>query len=263
MQKSRVLEKLRSGNPVLCTKANFKDPAIIELIGLIGFDCVWLCQEHLWTNSETLYSLITSARLTGMDSMVRIEKNDYTSAIKPLEMGAKGIMVPHIKSVEEAKFWIEATRFYPIGRRGLDGVNADADWGLMNLNDYLEFSNRETFLVFQIEDPEIIPHIEDIAKLPGVDILFVGIGDLSQALGFPGDLEKPEIWEVLKNVAETAKKYRKFAGAPGINIERTEKLLDIGYLFITNGADVIFLRDSFLKLKKDYESIGFTFGGLK
>lgn len=263
MQKSKVLEKLSKGEPVLCTKANFKDPAIIELIGLIGFDCIWICQEHLWADKETLYSMITSARLTGMDSMVRIEKNGYTSAIKPLEMGAKGIMVPHIKSVEEAKFWIESTRFFPIGRRGLDGVNADADWGLMDLNNYLEFSNRETFLAFQIEDLEVIPYIEDIAKLPGVDILFVGIGDLSQALGFPGELDRPEIWEILKRVGDVARKYEKFAGAPGINIERTKRLLDLGYLFITNGADVIFLKDSFLKLKKDYESIGFNFGGMK
>ncbi len=263
MQKSRVLEKLRRGEPVLCTKANFKDPAIIELIGLIGFDCIWICQEHLWSDQETLYSMITSARLTSMDSMVRIGKSGYTSAIKPLEMGAKGIMVPHIRSLEEAKFWIETTRFFPIGRRGLDGVNADADWGLMNLSDYLEFSNRETFLAFQIEDPEVIPYIEDIAKLPGFDIFFVGIGDLSQALGFPGELDRAEIWEVLKRVGNVAKKYGKFVGAPGINTEKTKRLLDLGYLFITNGADIIFLRDSFLKLKREYEGIGFSFGGIR
>jgi len=263
MERSRVLEKLRAGKPVLCTKTNFKDPAIVELIGLIGFDCIWICQEHLWADKETLYSMIASARLTGMDSMVRIEKSGYASAIKPLEMGAKGIMIPHIRSVEEAKFWIEATRFFPIGRRGLDGVNADADWGLMDLHKYMDFSNKETFVVFQVEDPEVLPYIDDIGKLPGFDVLFVGIGDLSQALGFPGELDRSEIWEVLKKIADIAKRYGKFAGAPGITVERTKKLLDLGYLFITNGADVIFLRDSFLRLKKDYEGIGFTFGGLQ
>lgn len=260
MDKSRVLEKLRKGSPVLCTKTNFRDPAIVELIGLIGFDCIWICQEHLWYNKETVFNMINASRVTGMDSMIRIDKTGYTSVIQPLEMGAKGIMVPHIKSVEEAKFWIESARFAPIGRRGLDGVNADADWGLLDLRSYLNHSNKETFLVFQIEDPEVLPYLEDIAKLPGYDILFVGVGDLSHSLGFPGEFDRTEIWDILKRVASIAKKYGKIAGTPGINKERTEKLLDLGYLFITAGADILFLKDSFLKLRREYEGIGFTFG---
>jgi len=262
MNKSKVLEKLRKGEPVLCAASNFKDPAIVELIGLIGFDCIWICQEHLWRNKETIFNMITAARATGMDSMIRIDKTGYTSAIQPLEMGAKGIMVPHIKSAEEAKFWIESSRFSPIGRRGLDGANADADWSLMDLNTYLEFSNRETFLALQIEDPEVLPYLEDIAKLPGFDILFVGVGDLTYSLGFPGEFERDEVWKILKDVVNVAKKYGKIAGTPGVTMERTKKLLDLGYLFISAGADVLFLRNSFLKLRRDYESIGFTFGGI-
>lgn len=259
MKKSKVLEKLRKGKPVLCAKTNFNEPAIIEQIGLIGFDCVWLCREHLWANDETLANIIRAARSTDMDAMVRIGKESYISAIRPMEMGAKGIMVPHILSVEEAKSWIRATRFYPEGRRGIDGVNADADWGLSNFKDYLKFSNQETFLVFQIEDPEILPKIEEIAQLPNFEILFVGIGDLSHSLGFPGEIERKEIWEVLEKVGKICQKYGKFAGAPGVSPSYTKKLLDLGYLFVSNGADILFLRDGFLKLKENYEKIGFSF----
>ncbi|HHV62687.1 MAG TPA: aldolase [Firmicutes bacterium] len=259
MQKSRVLAKLREGKPVLCTKTNFNEPAIVEMVGLIGFDCLWICQEHLWTNDETLANMVRAARITGMDTLVRIGKAGYSSAIRPMEMGVKGIMVPHVLSVEEAKAWVRATRFFPIGRRGIDGVNADADWGLMNFKDYLKFSNEETFLAFQIEDPEILPYLEDVAQIPGLDILFVGIADMSQGLGFPGDIDRPEIWDVLKKVGEVARKYGKFAGAPGVSPEWTRKLLDMGYLFISNGADIIYLRDAFLKLREDYEKLGFSF----
>ena len=263
MQESRVLKKLREGKPVLCTKTNFNDPGIVEQIGLIGFDCIWLCQEHLWSNKETLANMILAARATNMDVMVRIEKNGYPSIFPILEMGAKGIMVPHVISPEEAKEWIKAAKFHPLGRRGIDGVNADADWGLADFQDYLKFSNEQTFLAFEIEDKEAIDSLEEIASLPGFEILFVGIGDLSQSMGFPGEIKHPKIIKVLEKVAKIARKYHKFASAPGISPEWTKKLLKMGYLFITGGADIIFLKDCFSKLRQDYEKIGFSFGRQK
>lgn len=259
MQKSRVLAKLRKGQPVLCTKTNFNEAAIVEMVGLMGFDCLWICQEHLWANPETLAGMITAGRATGMDVMVRIAKAGYSSAIRPLEMGAKGLMVPHILSTKDAETWVKATRFFPIGRRGLDGVNADADWGLMSFSDYMRFSNEETFLAVQIEDPEALCSLEEIVSIPGVDIIFVGIGDLSHSLGFPGDVERPEIWDILNMVAQISRKHGKFAGAPGISLEWSKKLLDLGYLFISNGADIILLRDAFLRLREDYRRLGFSF----
>ncbi len=257
MLESKVLIKLREGKPVLCTKINFKDPGIIEMIGLIGFDCVWLCKEHLWFNDETLANMILAARSTGMDSMVRIEKGNYYYSLKPLEMGAKGIMVPHVTTAEQAKEIVKVMRFGPIGRRGIDGVNADSGWMSIKFEDYLSFSNRETFISLQIEDPEAIENIEEIASVPGYDILFVGPGDLSVAMGIPGDVDNKEIWAVIEKIGKIANKYGKIAGTVAFNPERAKKLLDMGYLFLSAGADIIFLRKSFLKLKNDYMEIGF------
>ena len=257
MLESKVLRKLRAGQPVLCTKTNFKDPGIIEMVGLIGFDCVWLCREHLWFNDETLANMVLAARSTGMDSMVRIERYNNFSALKPLEMGTKGIMAPHIVTAEQAKKVVRAMRFYPIGRRGIDGVNADSGWMSIEFRKYLKFSNRETFIALQIEDPEAIDNLEEIASIPGYDILFVGPGDLGVSMGIPGDLENKEIWNVIKKVGKIANKYGKFAGTVSIYPERAKRLLDLGYLFLTAGADIIFLRESFLKLKSEYEDLGF------
>jgi len=259
MHKSKVLAKLRKGEPVLCTKTNFSDPSIIELIGTLGFDCIWICKEHIWTNDETIANMVRAARSTNMDTMVRIQKACYSSAITQLEMGAKGIMVPHVNTAEEAEFWVKSTKFYPEGRRGIDGVNADSGWMSMEFKEYLKFSNKETFIAVQIEDPEAIPNIEEIASVPNLDMIFVGIGDLSVSMGFEGDINRREIWDVLEKVGKVAKEKNIFAGTPGISIERTKKLIDMGFLFITNGADIIYLRNSFSNLKKEYEEIGFNF----
>lgn len=259
MLESKVLKKMKEKKPVLCVKTNFNDPNIIELMGLMGFDCVWICKEHLWANDETMAHMIMAARCTGMDALVRIEKASYVSAIRYLEMGAKGIMVPHVTSCDEASQWVKNTKFYPIGRRGIDGANADSGWMSMEFTEYLKFSNKETFLVVQIEDPEAIPNIEKIAQVPNLDMIFVGIGDLSTSLGFPREIDRKEIWNVLERVAKAADKYGVFIGAPGVSKEYTKRLIDMGYLFIANGADVVFLRNSFSKLKEEYRELGFSF----
>ncbi len=261
MQKSRVLEKLRAGKPALCTKVNFIDPSIVEMVGAIGFDCLWICNEHLWQNPETLANMIRAARLTDMDAMVRIAKAGYPSAIKPYEMGAKGIMVPHVLSVDEAKFWIRSSKFQPEGRRALDGVNVDANWALETMTEYLTFSNRENFLALQIEDPEVLPMMEDIAQLDNFDILFFGPGDLAHGMGLDLTKKNKEIWKLTEKMGKICNKHGKIAGTPASSPEHAKNLLDAGYLFISSGADLIFLRDAFLKLREDYMKLGFMIQG--
>jgi 4-hydroxy-2-oxoheptanedioate aldolase len=257
MLESKVLNKLRSGGLVLCTTSIFNDPGIVEMVGLIGFDCVWLCREHFWANDETLATLVLAARSAGMDSMIRIEKENYYSIPRLLEMGAKGIMVPHVTSADQARQIVKAAKFSPVGRRGVTGAGADSGWMSIEFKEYLKFSNKETFIVLQIEDPEAINNIEEIASVPGYDILFVGPADLSVSMGIPADFENKEIWKVIEKVGKAANKYGKFAGTPSLYPEYAKKLIDLGLLFFTAGSDVQFLRESFLKLNNDYKKIGF------
>ena len=81
MLESKVLRKLRAGQPVLCTKGQFSDPTIVELIGLMGFDCIWFCREHLAHNDETIANMVRTARGTGMDSLVRIERTRFLNIL--------------------------------------------------------------------------------------------------------------------------------------------------------------------------------------
>ena len=261
MNNSRVLDKLRRGEPALCVKTGFNDPGIVELIGTFGFDCIWLCQEHMWANPQTLASQVLAARATGTDAMVRIDKSGPSSAFRPLEMGAQGLMVPHIRSVEEAKTWIDAMRFPPLGNRGLDGVNADTDWGSCTLAEYLKHASKETFLLLQLEDPVAFQHLGAIADLDGFDVIFVGIGDLSLRLGCPGDFQNEELWEIVEHVAKVAIQHGKTPGIPGISPAFTKRVLDLGYRFITSGADLRFIRQGYTQLQEDFGELGFTFAG--
>ena len=236
--KSRVLEKLRNGEYVYSMKFNFETSRGIEIAGLTGFDCAWVCQEHIATDASLMERQILAAKATGLDLMVRVPRGSYSDLVKPLELDAAGIMVPHVMSAEDARNIARQTRFYPIGRRAMDGGNADGMFCLLPNDEYYRFVNENRFVLIQIEDREALDELDEICSVPGIDIIFFGPGDFSQSLGKPGDLNCPEVADARKRVAECALKHGKFAGTVG-SAEMLPMLHGLGYQLVNLGADVV------------------------
>src|SRR5690606_7694970 len=171
-----------------------------------------------------------------------VPRGSYSDYVKPLEMDATGILVPHVMGVEDARKVIHMTRFHPIGRRPIDGGNADGAYTALDFNAYLESANRERFVVLQIEDPEPLDELEEIAQLEGFDMLFFGPGDFSQGIGAPGQWNHPLLIETRRRVAEVANRYGKYAATVGTSANLGE-LVDMGYHFVSVGADVVGLKN--------------------
>lgn len=240
MRPGRVLRKLRNGEVALCTKMNLADPRAAEIIAMSGFDCIWTCQEHVGNDYRTIQELILAAKAYDCDLLCRVPKGSYSDYIRPLELDAAGIMVPHLMSLHEAKEIVRMTRFHPIGRRPLDSGNADGKYCRVPLVKYLEQSNRERFVVLQIEDPEPLDQLDEIAALDGYDMLFFGPGDFSHSIGDPGNFANPLVLETQRRIAAIANKHGKFAGTVG-NLDNYGKLVEMGYRFLSIGADVLAL----------------------
>ncbi|MBL9202418.1 MAG: hypothetical protein JNL39_18045 [Opitutaceae bacterium] len=214
MSPSRVRQKLAAGETILTAKSCYAEPELVELIASAGFDAVWICLEHKRLDPAVVYSLIQACRLGGADALMRVKPANYTDVLWLLESGARGLMLPRVRHPDEVRAVIDAMKFHPAGRRGCDPIHADAALGRAPLADYLATANRETFLVVQIEEPEVLPHIDAIAALPGVDALFVGPGDLALGFGRPGAADDPEILRVVKEVAAACQRHGKRAGLP-------------------------------------------------
>lgn len=250
MVNSRVLQKLRAGEIVrVVSVTRVTDSWLAEVIGRVGFDVIWLDLEHRAFGYEVIDPMALACRATGIDLMVRVRKTGYTDAMRALEFGGNGIMVPHCRSVEEARQWVEWTRFPPLGKRGFDGSGADADYMLADPLEHLRHRNAETFLVVQIEDREALDCVDGIAAVEGVDILFVGIGDLSISLGHPMQAGHPDVQRAIDRVAEAAARHGKWWGIPTGTPDAAQAYADRGARFITCGGDHIFLvngyRDAF------------------
>jgi len=238
MRPSRVLKKLRAGKVVNCFKINLADARACEIAAAHGFDCLWCGMEHIPNDWSAIEKQILAAKCYDVDVVCRVARGSYSDYIRPLEMDAAGIMVPHVMSVEDAKNVVRMTRFQPIGRRPLDGGNADGCYCSIPLADYVRQANEERFVILQIEDPEPLEELEAIAQLPGYDLLFFGPGDFSHAIGAPGQMDHPLVAETRRRIAMVANRYGKFAGTVA-GPENRQELVEMGYRFIGIGADVV------------------------
>ena len=237
MRPSRVLRKLRAGEVVSCFNVHF-DPQVTDIAGRTGFDCVWIDKEHMAQDWSSVQMHIWAAKSNDMDIMVRVSRGSYSDYIQPLELDAAGIMVPHVMGIDDARRVVQMTRFHPIGRRPLDGGNADGGYATIDYADYLPQTNKGRFVSLQIEDPEPLDDLDAIAALDGIDMLFFGPADFSQGIGVPGEWNHPKLIDARRRVAEVAVKHGKYAGTTG-TINNLDELLKLGYKFIAIGADVV------------------------
>ena len=198
---------------------------------------------------------ILAAKTHDTDVMVRVSKGGYSDYIRPLELDAAGIMVPHVKSLAEAEEIVYMTKFHPIGRRPVDGGNADGDYTGMGFKEYIAAANKERFITIQIEDPEPLKELEAIAKLDGIDMLFFGPADFTQGIGHPGEFDHPLVQETRIQIAKLCRQNGKYAGTVG-NSSNLDELKEMGYMFVSIGADVVALKDYYEGIADTFKSYG-------
>jgi 4-hydroxy-2-oxoheptanedioate aldolase len=252
LRSSRVLREIRAGRPATVLKLNLNDPRIVEMAGLAGASAVWLCNEHVpndWTNLE---HQVRAAKLHDMDSIVRVSKGSYSDYVKPFELDATGIMVPHVTSAEEARHVVDMVRCHPLGRRAMDGGNMDGAFCQVPLADYARHNNHERFVILQIESPEALEQVEAIAAVPGFDMLLFGAGDFSHRIGKLGQATDPEVVAARKRVAAAALKHGKHVAVASLYGQKDEVMAE-GSMLITLGADVLALGDAFRQLVGNFQ----------
>ncbi len=238
MRKSRVLRKIRNGETAFSFKLNLSDARAAEIAAMTGIDCLWTDMEHVPNDYFAIENIVRAAKIYDVDVLTRVRRGSYNDMINPLEADSTGVMIPHLMSLEEAKRVVYYTKFHPVGRRPIDGGNADGNYCLTDGNTYMKQANEERFNVVQIEDPEPLDELEEICALEGIDMIFFGPADFSQGIGRPNDFADPELIRVKELVAQTARKHGKMAGTVG-GVGNYKQLEEMGYNFINLGADVV------------------------
>jgi 4-hydroxy-2-oxoheptanedioate aldolase len=255
LRRSRVLEALRAGRSATCFKLNLSDARVAEIVAMEGVDAIWLCQEHVPSDWINLEHQIRAARLHDADAFVRVAKGGYSNYVRPFEAGAAGIMVPHVTTADEARQIVEWARFMPVGRRALDGGNTEGAYCSVPTGDYIAHTLREQFVVLQIESPEGLANVEEIAAVPGFDLFCFGPGDYAHRVGKPGQVSDPEVVEARQRVARAARAHGKWAMAAGMLAPRAA-LEQEGHALFSLGADVIAVAEGARRAVKNFHEAG-------
>ena len=242
--KNLIRQRAGEGKPSLGTFYEMGGTMAAECVGIGGMDFLIVDTEHGPFEAETALSAILAAERRGCVPFVRARDLSRPAILKLLDVGAMGVIVPDVHTVEEVKQLVEYAKYYPLGHRGyaptLASAYGFADYA-QNVDELFSTSNRETLLIPQCETKEALEHIEEIVSVEGVDGIFVGPYDLSVALGKPAQLEDPELLEAIAHVLEVCKRRGKltmiFSGSP----ENTARCLKQGFDCVACGMDSMFL----------------------
>lgn len=260
MRESRVKKRWAAGKPVLGTVAHFADPSSAELIGLMGFDCLWIDLEHQPLGIAEAANMIRAARVNDMDVMARPAKGEFMRMARLLEAGASLIMYPRCESADEARELVRCAKFAPLGERGFFSASPDNPYSTMPAKDYVRQANEQTILIAQIESPNAVAHAAEIAQVDGIDMLFFGPGDYSVISGIPGEIRSPLVQKALEETARQALAAGKRFGTIVPDVEYTKHMLDLGSTLLCYGGDLHFVHQALLDVRANFGPLGFEFG---
>lgn len=212
--KNIFLEKLSRGEKPIGTFFELGSASAMECLGRTGLDFVIIDNEHGPFDTESTQDFIRAAELAGLCPFARVKETSRPAVLKLLDVGAQGLIVPNITSVEQVRELVGYAKYAPVGNRGFCPTRKDC-WGFgypatESLEVNMAYHNRETLLIPQCETVGALEHIEEIAALDGVDGIFIGPFDLSISMGIPGQFDRPEFKAALRRTLDACHAAGKF-----------------------------------------------------
>lgn len=234
MRKNVIKEKIKAGQPVLGTFVNFYSPAVVEICGYAGVDFVILDAEHGAMDPQACEEMVRAADVVGITPVIRIAVNLQQNILRYLDTGALGVQMPMINGRADAELAVRSVKYYPLGRRGLAGTRA-AGFGLVApLGEYVKQANEETLIVTHVETMEAVHSLPEVLEVEGIDVIFIGPTDLSQAMGYPGRPNEPAVQEMIDRVIKQVQASGKAVGTICSSGEQAKRLIDRGVLYLAN-----------------------------
>ena len=239
MTPNPLKKALHSGQFTLGSWVSLCSPIGAEVMGLAGFDWLLIDMEHGPGDYQTLLHQLQAMGCAGSTTpVVRVQNNDPNIIKRVLDLGAGGVMVPGVRSVEEARQAVAALRYPPGGIRGIAGVRA----GRFGLDrDYVHQANDNICLFLQIENRDAVEQAEEILAIPGIDVAFIGPNDLAADLGHTGQLSHPDVLAAIEAVEQAAQKNKVAIGTISGNWEQCRTLIERGYRAMSIMSDVSML----------------------
>lgn len=239
MNPNQVKRKLQAGDVSIGTfMFEFNTTGIGRLAAEAGAEFAIFDMEHTGWSIESIRMLMATTRSTSMLPMVRIPATEYHFVSRVLDVGAQGLMVPMVESVDQAKQIVNWAKYPPLGRRGAAfGVAHDEYTGGI-VTDKLSSANSEVLLIAQIETAAGVRNVREIAAVEGIDALWIGHFDLTNSLGIPAQFDHPQFHAAVDSVLAACREYQKIPGFMATDVPGGRSLLERGFRMLAFGGDL-------------------------
>jgi 4-hydroxy-2-oxoheptanedioate aldolase len=232
MRPNHLKGKLKAGKPALGCSVMFPSPQIVEMLGHAGFDWVLLDCEHGSLSLADVEVMAMAADAVGITPIARPRSNSAADIQSVMDRGVMGVQVPHINSAADAARAVSAVKFGPGAGRGLAACTRPDAWGLgVPMANFTTAANEQSLVCVQLEHEAAIDNADEILKVEGIDVFFIGPSDLSQSMGHPGNPAAPVVAKAISDTLAKIIAAGMTAGMPA-RAETVAALVDQGVRYI-------------------------------
>lgn len=238
MRDNHVKQKLLSGETSFGTfMFEFNTTGVARIAAVAGAEFAVFDMEHTGWSVETIRGLIASTPKADLMPVVRIPAVEYHFVARVLDMGAMGIMAPMVESAAQAERLVSAAKYPPMGRRGAAFGIAHDDYNMGKISETMSAANRNGLMIAQIETVTGLANVEEIAAVPGIDVLWMGLFDLTSSMGIPGEMENRRVLDAIDRTMSACKKFGKVPAVMVTSVAEGHAQLTRGFRMIGYSGD--------------------------
>jgi 2-keto-3-deoxy-L-rhamnonate aldolase RhmA len=254
-RKNFLKDKLELGERVLGTFSIIPSVVVSDIISSSGLDFIIIDAEHGPVSFEVAQQIVMACESRGCSPIMRVSSVDESSITKALDIGVHCIQLPNIDNAEDVKKAVKWAKYPPVGNRGFSPFTRAGEYSICNAKSLTKKSNENVMIAIQIEGKKALDQIDEILDVQEVDIVFVGLFDLSKALGKPGCVNSPEVLEVLSKLVSKINKAGKYPATITTSVENIDLFMKMGVKSFAHLVDCEMMRSSYEIIKQSYTEI--------
>lgn len=238
-------EKLKKGDPVIGTWSIIPSETTIDIISSTDIDFIIIDAEHGPISYEKAQIMCSICESNGVSPIMRIGSIDESQILRAMDIGIHCLQIPNVKSANDVKQIIKYSKYPPLGSRGFSPFTRAGNYSIKNASKLSKEANSNTLIAINIEGEEAISNIDTILEVDGLDIIFIGLYDISNYLGIPGDVSNPKVNDLLSSLVSKINSKNKTAGTITTNKNDIEKYLDMGINYLVHLVDCEILKSAY------------------
>jgi 4-hydroxy-2-oxoheptanedioate aldolase len=238
-------QKLDSGQPVIGTWSIIPSETSIDIISSTEIDFIILDAEHGPISYEKAQTLCSICESNNVSPVMRVGSIDESNILRALDIGIHCLQIPNVKSVKDVEEIINFSKYPPQGKRGFSPFTRAGDYSINNASKLSKEANSNTLLAINIEGAEAIKNIDSILEIKGLDIIFIGLYDISNYLGIPGEVNNIKVEKLLSDLTEKINNKNKIAGTITTNKHDIDKYLNMGIRYLVHLVDCEILKSGY------------------